>query len=115
MGCFRSARTRVTIPSMSPSRDASMIPTRTLGRMKVYAAGELVEPRGPCSPADAMGYVLSLEGVSCVVVGCRTPHEVEENAEVARQFQSFSKSRLHDLEERVRPEETMYTSYKKAP
>ena len=83
--------------------------------MKVYAAGELVEPRGPCSPADAMGYVLSLEGVSCAVVGCRTPDEVEENAEVARQFQSLSKDRLHDLEERIRPAEAMYTSYKKAP
>ena len=82
--------------------------------MKVYAAGELVEPRGPCSAADAMGYVLSLEGVSCAVVGCRTPEEVEENAEVARQFQSFSKDRLHGLEERIRPEEAMYTSYKKA-
>jgi predicted aldo/keto reductase-like oxidoreductase len=81
--------------------------------MKVYAAGDLVEPRGPCSPADAMGYVLSLEGVSCAVIGCRTPDEVEANAEVARRFQSFSEDRLHDLEERTKPDEDVYTSYKK--
>ena len=82
--------------------------------MKVYAAGELVEPRGPCSPADAMGYVLSLEGVSCAVVGCRTPDEVEANAEVARRFRSFSGHRLQELEERTRQDEAQNTSYKKA-
>ena len=82
--------------------------------MKVYAAGELVEPGGPCSAEDAMGYVLSLEGVSCVAIGCRTPGEVEENADAARRFRSFSAERLRDLEERTRPEERVYTSYKKA-
>ncbi len=81
--------------------------------MKVYAAGELVEPPGPCSPADAMGYVLSLEGVSCAVIGCRTPDEVGANAAVARRFRSFSEDRLHDLEERTKPDEAVYTSYKK--
>jgi predicted aldo/keto reductase-like oxidoreductase len=81
--------------------------------MKVYAAGDIVEPRGPCSPADAMGYVLSLEGVSCTVIGCRTPDEVEANAEVARRFRVFSEERLHHLEERTRLDEAVYTSYKK--
>jgi aryl-alcohol dehydrogenase-like predicted oxidoreductase len=82
--------------------------------MKVYAAGELVEPRGPCPAADALGYVLSLEGVSCAIVGCRTPGEVEVNAAAARRFQSFPEERLRALEERTRPEEAAYTSYKKA-
>lgn len=82
--------------------------------MKVYAAGDLVEPLGPCSPADAMGYVLSLEGVSCVAIGCRTAGEVEENAGAARRFRSFSEERLRELEERTRPEQGVYTSYKKA-
>ena len=82
--------------------------------MKVYAAGELVEPRGPCSPADALGYVLSLAGVTCAVVGCSTPAEVDANADAASRFRSFSEERMRDLEDRTRPEESVYTSYKKA-
>jgi aryl-alcohol dehydrogenase-like predicted oxidoreductase len=82
--------------------------------MKVYAAGELVEPRGPCSPADALGYVLSLAGVTCAVVGCSTPAEVDANADAASRFRSFSEERMRDLEDRTRPEEAVYTSYKKA-
>jgi predicted aldo/keto reductase-like oxidoreductase len=40
--------------------------------MKIYAQGALLSP-DKLSAEDAMGYVLSLPGVSTVVVGCRTP------------------------------------------
>jgi hypothetical protein len=33
--------------------------------------------------------VLSLPGVSTVVVGCRTPAEVDDNVRIARQFVAF--------------------------
>ena len=50
----------------------------------------------------------------CRKKGSRTPDEVDANADAARRFQIFSEERLRDLEERNRPEERVYTSYKKA-
>ncbi|MBI4585047.1 MAG: aldo/keto reductase [Planctomycetes bacterium] len=86
--------------------------------MKVYAAGELVAPNprtgsGPLAPEEALGYVLSQPGVSCAAIGCRTPEEVEANAEAARRFQPLPEAALRSLEERTRPEETRFTSYKR--
>src|SRR5438874_72231 len=34
--------------------------------------------------AEALGYVWSIPGVSLAIVGCETPTEVDENAELAR-------------------------------
>ena len=56
--------------------------------MKVTAQGALL--RGGFSMPDVMGYTLSLAGVSTVVIGCQTPDEVEQNAEIARRFQPLS-------------------------
>jgi len=42
---------------------------------------------------EAMGYVLSLAAVSTVVVGCRTPAEVDDNVRIARQFLPFGEER----------------------
>ncbi len=36
------------------------------------------------APAEAMGYVLSLAGVSTVIIGCSSPDEVNQNAAIAR-------------------------------
>ena len=36
-----------------------------------------------------MGYVLSLPGVSTVIIGCSSPAEVDENAQNARAFAPF--------------------------
>ena len=50
--------------------------------MKVYAAGALFRGGVKLSrsrSADAMGYVLSLPGVSTVVIGCSSPAEVDDN------------------------------------
>jgi aryl-alcohol dehydrogenase-like predicted oxidoreductase len=82
--------------------------------MKVYAAGDMLLPEGPCAPEEAMGYVLTLAGVSCVIIGCRTPAEVEANAAAARGFRPFTLERLRALEERTRLEQAGLTSYKKA-
>ena len=83
--------------------------------MKVYAAGSLVKGEGvdrPMKPADAMGYVLSLSGVSTVIIGCSSPAEVDENARIARSFQPFDASVMQDLEERTRPYSGFFTNYK---
>ncbi len=59
--------------------------------MKVYAAGALLGP-GKLTTDQAMGYVLSLPGVSNVIIGCRTPAEVDDNARIAREFTSLSEA-----------------------
>src|SRR6516225_10630949 len=71
--------------------------------MKVYAAGNLVRAgaRG-LTTAEAMGYVLSLPGVSTVIIGCSSPEEVDENVRAAAQFRPFEEAQLRTLEERTR-------------
>ena len=39
-----------------------------------------------------MGYVLSLPGVSTVIIGCSSPAEVDDNARIARSFQPFDEA-----------------------
>jgi predicted aldo/keto reductase-like oxidoreductase len=68
--------------------------------MKVAAQGALLE-RGRLTMEEAMSYALSLEGVSTAVVGCRTPAEVSENAEIARRFAPLSPAEMRRLEERT--------------
>jgi aryl-alcohol dehydrogenase-like predicted oxidoreductase len=80
--------------------------------MKVAAAGALIG-RGKLVMAEAMNYTLSLPGVSLVIVGCKTPAEVDQNVEIVRRFHSLSESEMHDLEERTRRKEELFTSYKK--
>src|ERR1700730_1087553 len=53
--------------------------------MKVLSQGALLG-RGKLTVEEAMGYVLSLPGVSHVIVGCKTPAEVDDNARIARRF-----------------------------
>jgi predicted aldo/keto reductase-like oxidoreductase len=79
--------------------------------MKVLAAGTLVE-RGPLSAAEAMGYVLSLPGVSIVIIGCSTPAEVDDNARAARQFKPLDETQMKDLEKRTKAHEASFTYYK---
>jgi aryl-alcohol dehydrogenase-like predicted oxidoreductase len=84
--------------------------------MKVYAAGALVQGAGEAlsvTSADAMGYVLSLPGVSTVVIGCSSPAEVDDNARIARSFQPFDASVMRSLEERSRARAGFFTGYKR--
>jgi predicted aldo/keto reductase-like oxidoreductase len=80
--------------------------------MKAAAQGAVLE-RGGLSMREALGYVLSLGGVSTVIVGCRTPDEVDANAEIARSFTPLAASALRALEERTRRCARDLTYYKK--
>lgn len=82
--------------------------------MKVYSAGALLSGGEQRFTAEeAMGYVLSLPGVSTVVIGCSSPAEVDENAQIARRLQPFDAQRLRDLERRAHPRAAHYTAYKR--
>jgi predicted aldo/keto reductase-like oxidoreductase len=84
--------------------------------MKVYAAGALVQGAGEAlsvTSADAMGYVLSLSGVSTVVIGCSSPAEVDDNARIARSFQPFDERKMRSLELRTQPHAGFFTAYKR--
>jgi aryl-alcohol dehydrogenase-like predicted oxidoreductase len=70
--------------------------------MKATAQGALLGP-GRLTMEGALGYVLSLPGVSTVIVGCKTPAEVTQNAELARSFTPLEPAALRSIEERVRP------------
>jgi aryl-alcohol dehydrogenase-like predicted oxidoreductase len=81
--------------------------------MKVMARGRLLEDPVRFSPEEAIGYVLSLQGVSTVVIGCSSPREVEENVQAAALFEAFTPQRLTELEQRVAPLEREYSFFKK--
>jgi aryl-alcohol dehydrogenase-like predicted oxidoreductase len=81
--------------------------------MKVYAQGSLLG-RERLTADDALGYVLSLPGVSTVVVGCSSPAEVDDNVRIARHFTAFDAPRLRALEARTQKYAAACTTYKKA-
>jgi aryl-alcohol dehydrogenase-like predicted oxidoreductase len=80
--------------------------------MKVCAQGALLGP-GRLAMDEAIGYVLSLPGVSHVIVGCKTPAEVEANARTARGFVPFDEARMRSLEARTRSGAESFTYYKR--
>lgn len=72
--------------------------------MKVYAQGGLLEGAGSqvgISPTEALGYALSLGGVSTAIIGCSTPDEVDDNVRIACEFQPLDDARLRELEQRT--------------
>lgn len=82
--------------------------------MKVYAAGTLLaDGEREFTAEEAMSYVLSLPGVSTVVIGCSSAAEVDANAQIARAFQRFDAERLRELERRASPRAARYTAYKR--
>lgn len=81
--------------------------------MKVFAAGALARPNSQFLPSEAMHYVLSLAGVSTVIIGCSTPAEVEANVRAACQYQPLSEDSKRNLEQRSQAREAEFTSYKK--
>ncbi len=62
--------------------------------------------------AEALGYVWSIPGVSLAVIGCETPAEVDENAEIARMFKPLPAESMRELEGRTRPEHRAFTYFK---
>lgn len=81
--------------------------------MKVLAAGRMVSP-GLLSADEAIHYVLSQPGVTNVIVGCRTPAEVEKNARAVRQFQPLTAAEQQQREERTGPYSGALGYYKAA-
>jgi len=82
--------------------------------MKVYAQGMLLRGSGITAP-EALGYVLSAEGVSTAIIGCCTPEEVDQNARIARGFAGLDKRTRQELEQRTAPGAATFTAYKKSP
>ena len=80
--------------------------------MKVCAQGALLV-RSNLTIRDAMGYALSLPGVSTTVIGCETIEQVDENAQFAREFVPLSPSEMQELESRTQPNAAAITYYKK--
>ncbi len=80
--------------------------------MKVCAAGALLGPGG-LTIDEAMGYTLTLPGVSNVIIGCRTPEEVDENARFARRFVPLLDESMRALERRTAKQAAAFTSYKR--
>ena len=66
---------------------------------------------GGISAADAMGYVLSLQGVSMVIIGCQTPAEVEDYVRIVRKSVPFERSRMLGLEARTLSNAEKFTYY----
>jgi aryl-alcohol dehydrogenase-like predicted oxidoreductase len=80
--------------------------------MKVHAAGRLLGT-GTLLADETIGYVLSQPGVSTVIIGCKNPSEVEDNARVVRQFKPLDARDLHALEKRTRDEAEQFIYYKR--
>ena len=81
--------------------------------MKIYAQGALLGP-DKLTAEEAMGYVLSLPGVSTVVVGCRTPAEVDANVRIVQQFVALDAAHLRRLETQTQRYAAACTTYKKS-
>jgi aryl-alcohol dehydrogenase-like predicted oxidoreductase len=79
--------------------------------MKSTAQGVLLKNR-TVTMAEAMGYVLSLPGVSTLIIGCKTPGEVDENARIAQEFAAFDDQKMHELESRTLPHADEFNYYK---
>jgi aryl-alcohol dehydrogenase-like predicted oxidoreductase len=81
--------------------------------MKVGAQGALLGP-GRLSMPQAMSYALSIAGVSNVIIGCKTPGEVAENANAARTFAALDEETLRQLERSTRLHADRFAYYKRA-
>jgi aryl-alcohol dehydrogenase-like predicted oxidoreductase len=63
--------------------------------------------------AEAVGYVLSLPGVTNVIIGCSSPAEVDANAEIARRFVALNAEQQQALEKRTAAAAAAYSYFKK--
>lgn len=65
--------------------------------MKVLARGYILRNDGIETAKEAISYVLTLP-VSILIIGCRTPQEVEENVRIAKTFKPLSGEEMAQLE-----------------
>jgi aryl-alcohol dehydrogenase-like predicted oxidoreductase len=66
--------------------------------MKIPARGRIFREGGITSMNDAMSYVLSLPGVSTVIVGCDNVQQLEENISIAANFRPLPEAELARIE-----------------
>lgn len=66
--------------------------------MKIPARGRIFRAGGLTSMKDAMSYVLSLDGVSTVIVGCDNVQQLEENISIATNFQMLPPAEMARIE-----------------
>jgi predicted aldo/keto reductase-like oxidoreductase len=78
--------------------------------MKVCSQGRLLDK---LSMDEAVGYVLSLPGVSNVIIGCGSPAEVDANAEMARRFVALNAEQRQKLESRTAAGAAAYSYFKR--
>ena len=80
--------------------------------MKSTAQGDLLR-HGSVTMEEAMGYVLSLQAVSTLIIGCQSLAEVDANARIARQFAAFTAETMRALEDRARPQAEDFMYFKR--
>lgn len=66
--------------------------------MKVPAYGRLLKPGALSSMNQAMGYVLSLDGVHSCLIAAESVQQLQANVRVASQFQPLNPSQLSEIE-----------------
>jgi aryl-alcohol dehydrogenase-like predicted oxidoreductase len=66
--------------------------------MKVPAYGRLFKPGGLKGMEEAMGYVLSLDGVHCCIIAAENAKQLAGNVAVARVFQPLPRDRMAAIE-----------------
>jgi aryl-alcohol dehydrogenase-like predicted oxidoreductase len=66
--------------------------------MKVPAYGRIFKPGGLKGMEEAMGYVLSLEGLHCCIIAAEGVEQLTSNVTVARAFQPLDRDRLAAIE-----------------
>lgn len=66
--------------------------------MKIPARGRIFRPGGITSMKDSMSYVLSLPGVSTVIVGCDNIAQLEENISIAASFKTLAAAEMDRIE-----------------
>ncbi|NES99932.1 MAG: aldo/keto reductase [Sphaerospermopsis sp. SIO1G1] len=69
--------------------------------MKVPAYGKLFQPGGLTGIQQAMNYSLSQPGVSCCIIPADSVQQLEENVQVASNFQQLQKTQLAAIEKRT--------------
>jgi predicted aldo/keto reductase-like oxidoreductase len=80
--------------------------------MKVCSQGALLGP-GRLTMNEAMSYTLSLTGVSTIIIGCKTPEEVDENVQIACEFVPIDTQTREALERRTRSNHATLAYYKR--
>jgi aryl-alcohol dehydrogenase-like predicted oxidoreductase len=69
--------------------------------MKVLAGGYILRQDGIKTAKEAIWYVLNFP-VSVVIIGCRSPQEVEENVRIAKTFRHLTEEEMRHLESLIK-------------